>query len=159
MSSYFVDLNDRDLDDIGVNILLDLNVKSKQLLFNIPYCFLYFFFLYITLPSALPKEPSVSLEDGNLTSYQKLLFARLDLIIKGLNSLQSEKTRHAVICEGNLVNFTKTFTDSVTLPLNYYSELVALDLALGIVELSVSLVFFPFSIISPLQISHFSCFI
>jgi hypothetical protein len=101
----------------------------------------------------------VSLEDGNLTSYQKLLFAKLDLIIKGLNSLQSEKTRHAVICEGNLVNFTKTFTDSVTLPLNYYSELVALDLALGIVELSVSLVFFPFSIISPLQISHFSCFI
>jgi hypothetical protein len=40
MSSYFVDLNDRDLDDIGDNILLDLNVKSKQLLFNIPYCFL-----------------------------------------------------------------------------------------------------------------------
>ena len=68
-------------------------------------------------------ETSVSLDDGNLTSYQKLLFDKLDLIIKGLNSLQSEKTRNAVICEGNLVNFTKTFTDSVTLPLNDYSEL------------------------------------
>ncbi|XP_046464172.1 uncharacterized protein LOC124209965 [Daphnia pulex] len=120
MSSYFVDLNDRDLDDIGDNILLDLNVK--------------------TLPSALPKEPSVSLDDGNLTSYRKLLFSKLDLIVKGLNSLQSEKTRNAVIFEGNLVNFTKTFTDSVTLPLNDYSELVALDLALGSVELSVSMV-------------------
>jgi hypothetical protein len=49
----------------------------------------------------------VSLDDGNLTSYQKLLFEKLDLIIKGLNSLQSEKTRNAVICEGNLVNFNK----------------------------------------------------
>jgi hypothetical protein len=117
------------------------------------------FFLYITLPSALPKEPSVSLDDGNLTSYRKLLFSKLDLIVKGLNSLQSEKTRNAVIFEGNLVNFTKTFTDSVTLPLNDYSELVALDLALGSVELSVSMVCFPFSIIFPLQISHFSCFI
>lgn len=28
MSSYFVDLNDRDLDDIDDNILLDLNVKK-----------------------------------------------------------------------------------------------------------------------------------
>jgi hypothetical protein len=101
----------------------------------------------------------VSLDDGNLKSFQKLLFAKLDLIIKGLNSLQTEKTRNAVICKGNLVNFTKTFTDSVTLPLNDYSELVGLDLALGSVELSVSMVFFPFSIISTLQIYNFSCFI
>jgi len=40
MSSYFAGLNDPDLDDIGDNDLFDLNVKSKQLLFNIPYWFL-----------------------------------------------------------------------------------------------------------------------
>jgi hypothetical protein len=40
MSSYFVDLNDRDLDDIDDNNQFDLNLKSKQLLFNIPNCFL-----------------------------------------------------------------------------------------------------------------------
>ena len=90
----------------------------------------------------------------NLTSYQKLLFAKLDGIINGLNCLQSEKTRDAFIFEGNLVNITKTFTDSVTLPLNNYSELVGIDLAIGSVELSVSIVFFPFNFL--LQISHFS---
>ena len=31
MSSYFGDLQDHDLDDIGNNILFDLDVKSKQL--------------------------------------------------------------------------------------------------------------------------------
>lgn len=40
MSSYFVDLNDRDLDYIDDNNQFDLNLKSKQLLFNIPNCFL-----------------------------------------------------------------------------------------------------------------------
>ena len=119
-----------------------LKVSNYCSIFHIAFNNL--FFRYKAFPSALPKEPSVSLDYGNLTSYQKLLFAKLDLVIKGLNSLQSEKTRNAVICEGNLVNFNKTFTDSITLPLNDYSELVALDFALGSVELSVSMKFFPF---------------
>jgi hypothetical protein len=76
-----------------------LKVSNYCSIFHI--AFYNYFFLYIDLNSALPKEPSVSLDDGNFTSYQKILFAKLDLIIKGQNSLQSKKKRNAVICEGN----------------------------------------------------------